>query len=162
MSCSCRCLNCITPPHLLQKLLESKDKDVREAALNTMLATAQLRGERAVPVRARVRRRGPHRRPPHRLRLRDPHLAALGRPRPHGGRPGLGGRVGEPRVRGFGATREFYREVFDRDSIDDHGMRLDGYVHRGMKYNNAFWDGQEMVFGDGDGGCSRTSPSRST
>ncbi len=30
-------------------------------------------------------------------------------------------------------------------------MRLDGYVHRGRKYNNAFWDGQHMVFGDGDG-----------
>ncbi|WP_200931885.1 M4 family metallopeptidase [Methylobacterium sp. Leaf85] len=30
-------------------------------------------------------------------------------------------------------------------------MRLDGYVHRGRYYNNAFWDGQEMVFGDGDG-----------
>ncbi len=30
-------------------------------------------------------------------------------------------------------------------------MRLQGYVHRGTKYNNAFWDGQEMVFGDGDG-----------
>src|SRR4051812_49329995 len=52
---------------------------------------------------------------------------------------------------GFGTTRQFYREVFDRDSIDGRGMRLDGYVHRGTKYNNAFWDGQEMVFGDGDG-----------
>src|SRR5262249_27643424 len=52
---------------------------------------------------------------------------------------------------GFGTTRDFYKAVFDRNSIDDHGMRLDGYVHRGVKYNNAFWDGQEMVFGDGDG-----------
>jgi Zn-dependent metalloprotease len=41
--------------------------------------------------------------------------------------------------------------VFDRDSIDGNGMRLDGYVHFGNKYNNAFWDGAEMVFGDGDG-----------
>jgi Zn-dependent metalloprotease len=30
-------------------------------------------------------------------------------------------------------------------------MQLNGYVHRGIKFNNAFWDGQEMVFGDGDG-----------
>jgi Zn-dependent metalloprotease len=30
-------------------------------------------------------------------------------------------------------------------------MRLDGYVHYGASYNNAFWDGQQMVFGDGDG-----------
>jgi len=52
---------------------------------------------------------------------------------------------------GLGATRDFYNKVFDRDSIDGRGMRLDGYVHRGTNYNNAFWDGQEMVFGDGDG-----------
>ena len=30
-------------------------------------------------------------------------------------------------------------------------MRLDGYVHFGNDYANAFWDGQQMVFGDGDG-----------
>jgi len=31
----CYCLNCITPPHMLRKLLESIDKEIREAALNT-------------------------------------------------------------------------------------------------------------------------------
>jgi Zn-dependent metalloprotease len=30
-------------------------------------------------------------------------------------------------------------------------MRLDGYVHYGASFNNAFWDGSEMIFGDGDG-----------
>ncbi|MFJ3518482.1 MULTISPECIES: M4 family metallopeptidase [unclassified Streptomyces] len=52
---------------------------------------------------------------------------------------------------GLGLTRDFYREVFRRNSIDGRGMRLDGYVHFGRKYNNAFWDGRQMVFGDGDG-----------
>jgi Zn-dependent metalloprotease len=52
---------------------------------------------------------------------------------------------------GLGITREFYREVLNRNSIDDRGMRLDGYVHFDASYNNAFWDGQQMVFGDGDG-----------
>ena len=52
---------------------------------------------------------------------------------------------------GLGATRKFYLDVFDRDSIDDRGMRLLGYVHFSVDYNNAFWDGREMVFGDGDG-----------
>jgi Zn-dependent metalloprotease len=52
---------------------------------------------------------------------------------------------------GLGTTRDFYKEVLDRNSIDGRGMRLDGYVHYGRRYNNAFWDGQEMVFGDGDG-----------
>jgi Zn-dependent metalloprotease len=52
---------------------------------------------------------------------------------------------------GFGATYAFYWEVFQRDSIDDQGLPLVGVVHYGENYDNAFWDGQEMVFGDGDG-----------
>jgi Zn-dependent metalloprotease len=52
---------------------------------------------------------------------------------------------------GLGATYEFFWEVYDRGSIDDQDMRLDGHVHYGKNYDNAFWDGQRMVFGDGDG-----------
>ena len=52
---------------------------------------------------------------------------------------------------GLGNTRDFYNEVFDRDSLDGRGMRLNGYVHYNAGYNNAFWDGSHMVFGDGDG-----------
>ena len=39
----------------------------------------------------------------------------------------------------------------DRHSIDDEGMALDATVHFGNRYNNAFWNSQQMVFGDGDG-----------
>ena len=41
-------LNCITPPYLLEKLLESDDLAIREAAISTLVTTAQLRGEREV------------------------------------------------------------------------------------------------------------------
>ncbi|MFB7245629.1 M4 family metallopeptidase [Streptomyces populi] len=52
---------------------------------------------------------------------------------------------------GLGATRDFYKAVFNRDSIDGRGMRLTAFVHYDKRYNNAFWDGHQMVFGDGDG-----------
>jgi Zn-dependent metalloprotease len=52
---------------------------------------------------------------------------------------------------GLGKTRDFYKSVFNRDSIDDRGMRLDAYVHFDRGFNNAFWDGSRMIFGDGDG-----------
>jgi Zn-dependent metalloprotease len=52
---------------------------------------------------------------------------------------------------GLGATFDFYHQVFGRNSIDDEGMHLDATVHYKKQYDNAFWDGQEMVFGDGDG-----------
>jgi Zn-dependent metalloprotease len=52
---------------------------------------------------------------------------------------------------GLGATWDFYAQVFDRHSIDDEGMPLNATVHYGNRYNNAFWNGRQMVFGDGDG-----------
>jgi Zn-dependent metalloprotease len=150
MNRTCRCLNCITPPHILQKLLESSDNDIRQAALNTLLATAQLRGERSVRASlAPVAAPGGGRRSIFDCQTStDLSEAVLMRTED-------GDRSSDDAVNrafeGFGITREFYKEVLDRDSIDGRGMRLDGYVHRGVRYNNAFWDGQQMVFGDGDG-----------
>ncbi|WP_122977610.1 M4 family metallopeptidase [Actinoplanes teichomyceticus] len=51
----------------------------------------------------------------------------------------------------LGATREFFREVLGRHSIDGAGSALLGDVNYGEKYGNAFWDGTRMVFGNGDG-----------
>ncbi|MFP7833725.1 M4 family metallopeptidase [Marisediminicola sp. LYQ134] len=52
---------------------------------------------------------------------------------------------------GFGHTHALFADVFGRASIDDAGFPLDGTVHFGRDYDNAFWDGERMVFGDGDG-----------
>lgn len=51
---------------------------------------------------------------------------------------------------GLGATFDFYQQVYRRNSIDDAGMALDASVHYGRRYDNAFWNGAQMVFGDGD------------
>jgi Zn-dependent metalloprotease len=50
-----------------------------------------------------------------------------------------------------GSTYDFYKEIFERNSIDTRGMKLDSTVHYGENYNNAFWNGTQMVYGDGDG-----------
>lgn len=69
-------------------------------------------------------------------------------------------REGEPDVadvavneayEGFGVTHALFREVYGRASIDNADLPLQGTVHYGREYENAFWDGQRMVFGDGDG-----------
>lgn len=44
----------------------------------------------------------------------------------------------------------FLREHFKRNSIDDAGMTLMSSVHYGKKYNNAMWNGLQMIYGDGD------------
>ncbi len=50
----------------------------------------------------------------------------------------------------LGSTRDFYREVLGRDSIDGSGLTLTANVNYGVDYDNAFWDGTRMVFGNGD------------
>ncbi|MGN6273019.1 MAG: M4 family metallopeptidase [Protaetiibacter sp.] len=52
---------------------------------------------------------------------------------------------------GLGATFDLYSEIFGRNSIDGAGLPLRATVHYGRLYDNAFWDGSRMVFGDGDG-----------
>lgn len=51
----------------------------------------------------------------------------------------------------FGAekTYDFYKEKFNRNSIDGKGFALKSYVHYGRNYFNAFWDGSRMTYGDG-------------
>ncbi|OPD38132.1 peptidase M4 [Clostridium botulinum] len=50
-------------------------------------------------------------------------------------------------------TYDYYKNKFNRNSIDNNGMNVEGFIHTGVKYNNAFWrdDLGSMFFGDGDG-----------
>lgn len=50
-----------------------------------------------------------------------------------------------------GMVRDYFKNVLNRNSIDNLGMDLILNVHFGVDYMNAFWDGDEMTFGDGDG-----------
>ena len=49
------------------------------------------------------------------------------------------------------AVADFYQSIFGRNSIDGQGMTLGSSVHYGQNYNNAFWNGSRMTYGDGDG-----------
>jgi Zn-dependent metalloprotease len=50
-----------------------------------------------------------------------------------------------------GSTWDFYKTIFGRESVDGNGKTLVSSVHYSQKYDNAFWNGQQMVYGDGDG-----------
>lgn len=66
-----------------------------------------------------------------------------------------GDPVADPAVNeaydGLGATFDLYSQVYGRNSIDGKGLPLEATVHYGKRYDNAFWNGERMVFGDGDG-----------
>lgn len=50
-----------------------------------------------------------------------------------------------------GITYDYYYETFTRNSYDNNGASLISTVHYDRNYNNAFWNGTQMVYGDGDG-----------
>lgn len=72
-------------------------------------------------------------------------------------------RAGVDAAYGIMKTLDYYRTVHGRDGIDGAGgprtlTAADGTtpliaskVHYGTSYNNAFWDGATMTYGDGDG-----------
>src|SRR5262245_18366346 len=146
-----RCsVNCIVPPHILLKLLESKDRKLREIALNTLLASTQMRAKRELlGVLPNATAAGEKRRT-----IFDAKNMEADRPQGLRVRGENDPPVGDPAVNeafdGLGSTYDFYKQVFSRNSIDGNGLRLDAVVHYGEGFNNAFWNGQLMVFGDGD------------
>ncbi|MBK8024760.1 MAG: M4 family metallopeptidase [Chloroflexi bacterium] len=66
------------------------------------------------------------------------------------GRPPTGDPAVDEAYDGLGLAYRFFREVFGRYSVDDCDLPLVATVHYSSKYSNAFWNGEQMVFGDGD------------
>ena len=50
-----------------------------------------------------------------------------------------------------GLVRDYFKSILGWESIDNNGLDLILNVHYNTQYNNAFWDGEQMIFGDGDG-----------
>lgn len=50
-----------------------------------------------------------------------------------------------------GVVYDYYKNTFNRNSFDNKGATITSTVHYGRNYNNAFWNGSQMVYGDGDG-----------
>jgi Zn-dependent metalloprotease len=146
----------VVPPHIIEALARSESPQQREAAIVTLSADASLRQARLMAQIAPL----------------GTHLGApgAGPPRKHrrvfdagngSTLPGVLVReegaqaVGDVAVNeaydGLGATWDLYADVYDRNSIDDAGSDLIASVHYLRDYDNAQWDGTQMVFGDGDG-----------
>ena len=147
---------CILPPQILRELARNGTAAERDVALAT-LATDQT--ARMTRVTCELQESGAH----HALMTAGP--ARKQRTVYDGGaREALPGRVvrneGDMATKdaavneaydGLGATWDFYFTAYQRNSIDDRGVRLDATVHYAERYDNAFWNGQQMIFGDGDG-----------
>jgi Zn-dependent metalloprotease len=148
-------LHCLIPPYILEALSRSEDPAVRKRAIDAIEASATARAVRAtlstMPRMAAIPSPAGEK---HRLvyDVKGRNFNAL---------PGKlvrsegQGATKDPAVNEAydhsGATYDFYREVFNRNSLDDRGMSLISSVHLLRGFNNAFWNGEQMVYGDGDG-----------
>ena len=50
-----------------------------------------------------------------------------------------------------GVVYDYYKKAHNRAGIDGKDGAIISTVHFSQNYDNAFWDGQQMVYGDGDG-----------
>jgi Zn-dependent metalloprotease len=142
-------VQCIVPEHMLREIAKRGSPAQREWALQTLIASERLRGRRqaigqfviAVPA-------GEKRRTVYDAKNGTDLPGTLVRGE---GDPATSDPAVNEAYDGAGATYDLYKEVFERNSIDNKGMRLDSTVHYDKGLDNAFWNGNQMVYGDGDG-----------
>jgi Zn-dependent metalloprotease len=144
-------INCILPPHILRNIATNGTDAQKNLAIETIKSSARMRGQRQVlsefaPAAFRVAVGG---------KERVIYDAKNGSSLPgtvvrkEGEAPNADVAVNEA-YDGSGVTYDLYNDVYQRNSIDGNGMRLDSTVHYRVGYDNAFWDGEQMVYGDGD------------
>ncbi|NVD72737.1 M4 family peptidase [Duganella sp. BJB488] len=145
---SCTCF--IIPTTMLRKLADAATSQADRCLLLDQCETsAYLRGQRSIsPVATGVAAVGEKRRTVYDANHKTTLPGKL--MRTEGGVAVADAAVNQA-YDGAGITYDFYREVLKRNSIDNKGLRIDSTVHYQNKFNNAFWNGQQMVYGDGDG-----------
>lgn len=147
----------IVPPHLLDQLSRSGSPAVRNAARNALRMDAAHRDRRIEVMRAAPSAPGepapePARPEPNRtIGDAEHHQRLPGKVVRTEGQDPVEDATVNRAYDGLGHTFELFQAVFARDSIDGAGLPLNATVHYSRDYDNAFWDGEQMVFGDGDG-----------
>jgi Zn-dependent metalloprotease len=148
---------CILPPYLLREVSQNGSPAQRSAAQRTLGSDGTFRALRAsltgqLPLASRRRRVLGLLPVKQRTIFTAGNVETLpGTVLRAEGSPPVDDVMVNEAYDGLGHTFDFYQQVFGRNSIDDEGMPLNATVHYGTEYNNAFWNGERMVFGDGDG-----------
>ena len=144
----------IIPPHMLRNIAENGTAAQQASTLRTMMTSVELRSQR------QARSEFPA------LVESEASAEALGKDRAvynanHGSSlpgqlvrsenaPPTNDSAVNEAYDGSGITYDLFQDIYGRDSIDGNGMRLNSTVHFQRGYDNAFWNGQQMVYGDGD------------
>ncbi len=148
-------LECIVPEHMLEQIATKGTDAQKQTAMENISIAYQLRAERA--MRGSLKEL---------FSSTVPRAAGDGKERwvytvkngtslpgsivrKEGDPPSSDVAVNEA-YDGSGVTYDLFKDVYGRNSINNNAMRLDSSVHYRTGYDNAFWDGKQMVYGDGD------------
>jgi Zn-dependent metalloprotease len=154
-------IQCIIPPYITDELVKSADPEVRSRAIAQIGMDARMRAlrEAAQAMPTLMASMAPTKKK-NRL-IFDAHQSdqlpgTLVRSE---GQAKIADPAANEAYDGAGDTYDFYDKIFQRNSLGDNGMTLTSSVHVGeidengqlVAMNNAFWNGEQMAYGDGDG-----------
>jgi Zn-dependent metalloprotease len=144
------CFCAIVPPHMLEQMAQAQDPRVRAAALGTLAESNRLAGQRDILGNIQH------------MEFDSGHMQRL--TYNAAGWTQLPGRLVwqegqqlthvadlDEATEGARATYEFLAQAFQRAGINGANIRMVSTIRYGNRYNNAFWNGQQMVYGAGDG-----------
>lgn len=139
----------VIPPHMLDRIASRSGPETSGRALKTLEQMQQLMALRGIrpeieesvkgPLKSRRVYDAKHKRHTPGTLVMDDHSK----------------RINDIEVNesfdGAGLVYDFYYTVFGRASVDGKGKPLVSIVHFGVDFDNAMWDGKQMIYGDGDG-----------
>ncbi len=150
-------IECVIPPYITQRLARSENPEIRERAIANLAAAAAFRAVRdtrsAFPsfMAQMSPTKGKYRQIYDAGKSPDLRKKLV---RQEGDKKSTDDAVNEA-YDFSGDVYDFYDTVFKRNSLDDKGMTLISTVHLsesdGSALDNAFWNGEQMAYGDGDG-----------
>ena len=145
---------CIIPPHMLRSIARNGNDQQRQFALDSLAHDSTHRSSRAIANFAGQQAilpppvvLAPH---PNRHVYNTNHHTTLpgALARAEGQPPAADAAVNDV-YDNLGHTFDLYLQIFHRNSINNAGLGMNATVHYSTGYDNAFWNGSQMVFGDG-------------
>lgn len=154
-------LQCFIPPYIMEHMAQSSHARIRALAITNLASSSAFVAFRtsaqAMPtLLARKSPDGGKNRLVYDAKNTNTLPGTLGRAE---GQPATGDPALDEAYDGSGDVYDFYEQLFKRNSLDDNGMTLISTAHVAevdfqgefVPMNNAFWNGQQMAYGDGDG-----------
>lgn len=142
---------CAMPPYILESIAQRGTITQSTLAIWNLTMAAQMRGERQAVADFQFLSLTNTVRKKMRTVYDAKNLGTLpGAMARREGEPPTGDPAVDEAFEGAGATYDLFWEVYGRNSVDGEGLQLDSTVHYQTGYDNAFWNGQQMVYGDGD------------